>query len=171
MACDVDSNGSTARLTRSQHRQDPAADPPEVVEASCPRMRLAVCRGEPLFADVRVPLSCCNISVTKKFLHCAQIGSAVKKVCRIGMPQCMRVSWGGAPAIENATHIPWSETMATLVCEECITDFNRGRLGPNVDPCTQGIRCWFAEWHTTFFRTLAPHTKRLLREIDCSTIE
>jgi hypothetical protein len=80
-------------------------------------VRLAVCRGESLFADVCVSLRCCNISVTKKFLYRAQIGTAVKKMCCIGVPQRVRVCWGGAPAVENAAHITWSEPMATLVCE------------------------------------------------------
>ena len=84
---------------------------------SCAWVRLPVRGRESLFTDVGIPLCCCDVGVTKKFLNRPQVCSAVKQMGCVRMPQGMRVRGRSASAVKDAANIARSKSAPALIRE------------------------------------------------------
>ena len=66
---------------------------------------MAIRRGEPLFADVRVPLGGRNIGMPKKLLNGSEVGAAIEELGTKRVAERMRMGWRCTSAIKNASNI------------------------------------------------------------------
>ena len=71
-----------------------------------------------------VDLGCLKAGVAEKFLHHPQVGPTVEQMSGKAVPEGMRVSWCGGPAVEQAPYVSCAEGATPAVEKDGI-----GRLG------------------------------------------